>query len=341
MSNIEMKSVQFRREREAGWRELEALLKRIGARDLRSLNARDLMRLPVLYRAVLSSLSVARSVSLDKGLQAYLEALSARAYFRVYGVRAHAGEIIGQFFAWRFASLARAAWMAVLISVLITLLGAIVSYGMTIENEDLYYSFVPDSLSHGRDPSSTAEELRLVLFPAEVKPLENLQHFATYLFTHNSLVGMFAFALGFAFGVPTVILLFYNGLILGAFVALHVNRGLGLELAGWLSIHGTTELTAIILCGAAGLMIGGAAAFPRERSRLSELSTQGRRAGLIVVGAIFMLLIAGLLEGIGRQVVQDTDTRLMVGGGAFAFWLIYFVRPWRLFRRRARRSGTP
>ena len=81
---------------------------------------------------------------------------------------------------------------------------------------------------------------------------------------------MLCFALGFALGVPTLLLLIQNGLMLGAFIALYDSRGLGFEIVGWLMIHGVTELGAIVLCGAAGLMLGYAIACSRRASRLAQ-----------------------------------------------------------------------
>ena len=86
--------------------------------------------------------------------------------------------------------------------------------------------------------------------------------FATFLFTHNAQIAIFAFALGFACAVPTVLLILYNGLMLGAFFALFAAKGLGPNVAGWLMIHGTTEIFAICISGAAGIRIGMAIAFP-------------------------------------------------------------------------------
>jgi hypothetical protein len=63
---VALRSVQFRREREASWRELEMLVDKAGKKGLRGLGADELTRLPHLYRATLSSLSVARAISLDK-----------------------------------------------------------------------------------------------------------------------------------------------------------------------------------------------------------------------------------------------------------------------------------
>ncbi len=85
---------------------------------------------------------------------------------------------------------------------------------------------------------------------------------ANFLFTHNTMLGILTFGLGFMAGVPTLLLLGYQGVILGAFVALHYDRGFAMDFLGWVSIHGVTELGAIILCGAAGLLIATRCSFP-------------------------------------------------------------------------------
>ena len=73
MSEIKLRSAQFRREREARWRELEGLIARVEKRGIRALTAKELHSLPVLYRVAISSLSVARSISLDRNVIEYLE----------------------------------------------------------------------------------------------------------------------------------------------------------------------------------------------------------------------------------------------------------------------------
>ena len=77
-----------------------------------------------------------------------------------------------------------------------------------------------------------------------------LSGFAAYLFTHNTQVAILAFALGFAFAVPSVLLILMNGCMLGAIFQIYMAKGLGFELGGWLSIHATTEMFAIALAGA-------------------------------------------------------------------------------------------
>jgi uncharacterized membrane protein SpoIIM required for sporulation len=327
MAEPQLKSHVFRREREASWRELEGLLGRAERRGgIRNLDLAELIRLPMLYFASLSSLSVARNISLDNNLLAYLESLSSRAYLMVYGVRANFWGSIVEFFRFRLPQAVRGIWPAVMLSLLALSAGAVAGYGLTISNSDWFYSFVDPALASGRTPTASTESLREVLFAgAETHDVEDLSVFSTFLFTHNARIGMMCFALGFALGLPTLFLLIQTGLMLGAFIALYDSRGLGVEIVGWLMIHGVTELGAIVLCGAAGLMLGYAIAFPGSRSRLANLAQHGRRAAMVVMGAVFMLLIAGLLEGLGRQLINDTSTRLLIAGATLLIWLGYYV----------------
>jgi uncharacterized membrane protein SpoIIM required for sporulation len=162
-----------------------------------------------------------------------------------------------------------------------------------------------------------------------------LHIFAASLFTHNSQVSITAYALGFAFGLPSMFLMLYQGLMMGPMIAVFDSAGLGVDFAAWLSIHGTTELFAGILSGAAGLRIGTAFAFPGHRSRLTAASDAGKATGAVMIGVILMLLIAGLLEGFGRQLIQSMVLRFAIGGTMLTFWLGYFYMP----RRRLPPSG--
>lgn len=324
MAESQLKSHVFRREREASWRELDSLLGRAErSGGVRNLSLAELTRLPMLYFAALSSLSVARNISLDHNLLAYLESLSSRAYLVVYGVRANFWAAIIDFFLYRLPNAVRSIWPAVALSTVAILAGAVAGYGLTMANSDWFYSFVDPELAGGRTPTASTESLRSVLYDSG--HVNELSVFSTFLFTHNARVGMLCFALGFALGVPTLFFLVQTGLMAGAFVALYDSRGLGIDVIGWMMIHGVTEFGAIILCGAAGLMLGYAIAFPGERSRLANLAQHGRRAAVVVMGAVFMLIFAGMLEGFGRQLILETDTRLAIAGATFVIWIGYYV----------------
>lgn len=321
---MELKSARFREERVASWRELEGLVVKAEKQGIRSLSAAELLRLPRLYRAVLSSLSVSRSISLDRNLASYLETLASRAYFFVYGTRTNLGAALAAFFTDRWPAAVRSAGKPFVIAVLAMALGWGAGHILTTNNPEWFYTLVSDPVET-RTPTATYEHLENTLFSHDDAEDQGLGVFSSFLFTHNSRVAMFAFALGFVLGIPTVLLLFYNGAMIGSMGAVFVAKGLGPEFYGWISIHGTTELLAILLCGAAGLMIGGAVAFPGPHSRLTMMAQVGKRASLIVLGGVVMLFVAGLLEGYGRQLIDDTATRYAIGAVMLALWTTYFL----------------
>lgn len=315
------RSVAFRKEREGTWRALEALVERVEKKGISALAADELARLPHLYRATLSSLSVARSISLDRALVEYLETLCGRAYFCVYGTREPARRRLAALVGWRFPAAVRALRRQVLASAAFLVLGALTAFFMVVDDAETYYQFVPGAYAGGRDPSATTEELRAVLYD-EMGMSGVLTEFAASLFSNNAGIGILAFALGFTLVLPAL-LLFVNGLILGAFAALYDGRGLSLDLWGWLLPHGVTELLAVVLCGAAGFAIGQAWVFPGERSRLDNLRERGRDAAIVVFGAVVMLFVAGLIEGIFRQTVTTLEVRWAVATATALFWVWY------------------
>jgi uncharacterized membrane protein SpoIIM required for sporulation len=320
---------RFRAAHQEEWEALDELLKRMEKRSVRALNDEALLALPRLYRSALSSLSVARETSLDKSLVAYLEQLCTRAYFQLYGVPTSAARQLLDFFRTGWPSAVRGLWRETLFCLFLTVAGAVAGYWLVSTDPSWYYGIIPDAMSDGRDPSADVETLRRTIHDvgSDRSGQSALATFAAYLFTHNSQVAIFAFALGFAFAVPSVLLLLYNGLTLGAMVAVFAHKGLGPDFAAWITIHGSTELFAIIIAGAAGIHIGKAVAFPGRDARMDAAVQAGRRAATAMAGVVCMLLVAGMLEGIGRQTVQDSAARFGIGGTMLLAWLTYYYLP--------------
>ncbi|MBN8844681.1 MAG: stage II sporulation protein M [Sphingomonadales bacterium] len=321
---------RFRAEREADWIAFDLLLTKLEKRGAKALTSEELLELPILYRATLSSLSIARATSLDKALLDHLEALSIRGYFLVYGVRESRLSRIRRFFLYDWPAAVRSVWIETIIIALIITLGALTSWSLVAHNPEWYFNFVPEELAGGRDPRASVEFLKSTIGHGKAPAAEEqsgLHMFAAFLFTHNSGVSIMSFALGFAFGVPTMMLEYYQGISLGAMLAVFTGKGLGTDFGGWLFIHGTTELFAAALSGAAGLRIGAAVVFPGARGRLEAAADAGRTAGKVMVGVILMLLVAGLLEGFGRQLITDTLLRYGIGTLMLLFWLAYYYIP--------------
>lgn len=321
-----LRSAAFRQEREASWRELEALLATIEQHGIRRPAAKDLERLPVLYRGLVSSLSVARAIALDRHLVLYLEDLALRAYLVVYGPRANAFDSLAAFLRRGFPAAVRGARWPLLVATLAMLAGVAAGYLLVAADEDWLTSLVPAELAGDRDAASTADVLRRTeIFAPWPGFTAAFVVFANSLFRHNSLVALMAFGLGAFGGVPTILLMIYQGLTLGAFIALHARRGLLVDFLGWISIHGVTEITAILIAGAGGLVIARHMLFPGGLSRLDALGRYGREAAQLAGGAVLMLFAAGLIEGGFRQLVGTTMGRFAFAAVTAALWSTYFL----------------
>lgn len=327
MAELELKSARFRAEREADWRRLDALLTRAESVGVARMRREELLEIPLLYRQALSSLSVARAISLDQNLIGYLEGLSTRGYFLVYGARGRLRDRLFRFFRRDWPAAVQSLWRETLVSFAISLAATVVAYVLVRRDPDWFYAFMDPGMASGRDPMATTASLRETLYDKPESLAQGLSFLAAFLFTHNAQIAIWAFALGFALCLPTAALMVLNGGALGAFIALFVSRGLGFEATGWLMIHGTTELFAIVLSGAAGFSIGWAVIFPGERSRVDAAAAAGRRAAMVMIGVVIMLFVAGLLEGFGRQLIQLDLARYAIAGSMLALWLAYFYWP--------------
>jgi uncharacterized membrane protein SpoIIM required for sporulation len=317
-----LRSARFRRERERHWRELDGIVTRVGTRGVRTLVPAEAARLPSLYRTALASLSVARSISLDRNVVDYLTSLCTRAFFVVYGTRHRFAESLLTFFGRHFPATLRRLRLQAAIAAGLLLLGVVAGFAVTHHDPERYWSFVDPAMAAGRTPWTSTEELRATLYGRE-DDHELLLAFASFLFSHNAQVCFLCFALGAAFGLPVAWLLFANGATLGAMAEAFHAHGLGADWWGWILPHGITELLAVVLSGAAGLLLGQSIAFPGRRRRLDELALRGRDAGTLVLAAVALLFFAALIEGLARQLVPEIRTRYALAGATALFWCVY------------------
>lgn len=330
-----IRSARFRREREAGWARLDAVVSKVERRGLRSLEFAEARDLAQLYRQAMTSLSVAREISLDRGLLDFLDALCCRAYLAVYAPQQTIHGVVWRFLSQGAPAAIRRSAAVIGLAAVAMMLGAIVGYLLFQDDPTWYNTFIPGSLQGGRSLSSTRDDLLRILYPSGSQEFGGLGAFASYLFSHNTRIAIFAFSLGIIVCLPSFALAAYNGLIIGAFAGLHVDRGVGIDLFGWLSVHGVTELAAIVIATAGGFRLGLAVLFPGRLSRRAALRREGHDAAKLAIVAALMLLVAALLEGFARQLITDLGTRIAVGWGIGALWLAYFVFAGRRSERRS------
>jgi uncharacterized membrane protein SpoIIM required for sporulation len=142
---------------------------------------------------------------------------------------------------------------------------------------------------------------------------------------NNIQVAITAFASGVLLCVPAVLLLAYNGAVLGMAGGLFADAGELGKFFGLILPHGLLELTAVVIAGGAGLRLGWAVIAPGDRTRGQALGDEARRAGVIALGLVLAFVVAGLIEGFitGRGV--PTGLRVAIGVAAEAAFVVWVV----------------
>lgn len=318
-----LRSARFRAEREGDWKRLEGLVRKVESSGVRSLSYHDARDLAATYRQTVSSLSVAREISLDRSLLDYLDNLSARAYLVVYAPQGSVRGLAARLLLYGIPQTVRRCAMPLLIGFGAMLLGGLLGYAL-FEQDTSWYEFLhPGEMSGDRSPLATREQMLSSLYDPNVSFTDQLSAFASFLFSNNARVALMVFSLGVLCAVPNFVLTLYNGVLLGAFYAVFADKGLGYDVFGWLSIHGVTEISAICVACAGGAQLGLAVLMPGSLTRRDALRYRGRDATKLAILAVIMLVVAAVLEGFFRQLVQSAETRLLIGWGFGAFWVYW------------------
>ena len=333
---LQLKSQRFREAREGDWKSLSGALDKVEKKGLGAFSIDEILNLPLLYRSAVSSLSMAQSISLDRNMVTYLQALCARAYVYIYGPQTRLKNVLQAYFGRAWPKGVRTLWPEIALSFLALAAGLVVGWLMCAHDSTWYDTFV-GGMSEGRDPSASVTTLRQSLGAGDSDTHNLLPSFAAMLMTHNTQVCVGAFALGVLFGLPTLGLMIYTGAQMGAMLWLFSSKGLGFEFAAWLTIHGTTELSACIISGACGFHIARRIMFPGDGTRRQSLIEAGHLTGAVMIGCALMLVVAGCLEGIGRQIILDPLARIGIGLVMLSLWLSYFL----FMGRKDARDGQP
>lgn len=143
---------------------------------------------------------------------------------------------------------------------------------------------------------------------------------------NNIKVTLLCFTMGISFSVGTLYLLFKNGLMLGAFEQMFFAHNLGIKSVLVVFIHGTLEISAIILAGGAGMVMGNSILFPKTFSRIESLKRAAKDGIKILVSLIPILIVAAFFEGF---ITRHTDMPVIISAAilllSLAFILWYFV----------------
>jgi uncharacterized membrane protein SpoIIM required for sporulation len=300
------------------------------------LSFEELRELTCLYRINSARLAMLRSHGRDPEAIHYLNALCVRAYTHLQA-SAPRRPRFRTFLLTRFpATLAATAWLQALVGLLM-LSGALVSWTIVSANPATLHAFIPSSmyppLMLERLAGSAQERAK---FLAHVRLEFGLKSiFSASLLVHNTKVGLLAFTTGILAGIPTLLLVFYNGLTLGAFVWIFSrDRGWPVFWA-WLLPHAIPELLAVTLCSTGGLVVAKAILAPGRRGVAASLREAAAPALQLVLASFPLFAVAAGLESFLRESMLPTAVRFAAAGASIAAiaGYIWYVR--RLTRRRA------
>ncbi len=280
------------------WDELEGLLVRIAREPFGSFDLDELKRFHYLAERTSADLVHIRAFVTQTDLQNYLESLVSRAFGEIQEKQANRMRFRPiHWFLKVFPRTFRRRARCFSLAVAITLVGMMFGGGAVVFDPEAKVALMPFSHLQG-DPSKRVakEEAK-----QEVE-MHGKGAFSAQLMTHNTKVSILLLALGISWGVGSVILLFYNGAILGAVMADYLIAGEGVFLMGWLLPHGSIEIPAILIAGQAGLLLAGAmigwgnrfSLKMRLRSILPDLTT-------LIGGVACLLVWAGLVESYFSQ----------------------------------------
>ncbi len=281
------------------WAELEGLLKKMEEDAGFRPGLDEAQRFHYLYQRASADLGQISTFSVEPATRLYLEALVARAYGEIHEVRGRPGRVRPVFwFLNVFPVVFRRRIGAFWLSLGLTLLGVGFGAAALVLDPSSKPSLLPFAHLQGKPSERVAWEEGATGDRLEGRKGE----FSGTLMTHNIQVSILALGLGMSAGVGTIILLFYNGVILGAVSADYIMDGQGAFLGGWLLPHGSIEIPAILIAGQAAFVLARALIGTGESVALPE---RLRRAGpdlmVLAYGVAVMLVWAGIIEAFFSQ----------------------------------------
>lgn len=283
------------------WTQLERMLDRLDAEPHRTLALEEARKFHLLYQKVAADLGRIATFASEPELRRYLESLTARAYGEIHETRERGRRLQPvPWFLREFPRVFRKQFGAFVIATLITLAGALFGSLAVAFDEEAKEAVLPAMFAnHLGDPAKrVAEEEK-----AEHDQLQGARTtFASQLMANNISVSIRAMAFGMTWGVGTILLLFYNGVILGVVALDYVLAGQTVFLLGWLLPHGVIEIPAILIAGQAGLVLGKALIGRGDRAPLrARLRTIAPDVMTLIGGVAVLLVWAGLVESFLSQ----------------------------------------
>jgi len=311
----------FIESRKSRWENLETLIQALERGDSKKLEASRLLDLARLYRQATADLARLQAFrkegSLPEELEIYLNQLVRRAYGQIYRSPPPKWASLWRFLRSTFPDTFRKTASWTLLALGVFLLGFLFGFGAALTDDAFIPLIVPVNLIQQVEEGKVWFDSILA-----VRPLAS-----SMIMTNNISVSFFAFALGITFGLGTLYIMAFNGLMVGTLAGLcHIH---GLDVAFWSFVvpHGVIELTAIFIAGGGGFLLGTALLVPGDLPRKDALIERGRQAGRLILGCVPLLIVAGIIEGFLSPAPLPAGLKFFLGGLLLVLLLCYLLFP--------------
>lgn len=305
--------------RETNWQRLDALLKKVEQKGLKSQRSAEIRELASLYRSVAADLARARTQKVGNTLTHSLQSLTTRAYTQIYqGSRRQEWQAALEFYRWGLPSVVQQTFAYIATATAVFLLGALIAWWYAWQDPTFMSLVVPQNLiSQVRDEHK--------LWMGSIVGIEPLA--SSGIMINNLSVSFAAVAGGMTAGAFTAYMMVINGLLIGAVGTLVGQNNLAYPFWAFVFPHGSLELPAIFFAGGAGFLLAKAILFPGKYRRRDALKFYGSLAVQLVFGIVPMLIIAGTIEGFFSPNPSIPDPiKYLAGIGLFILLFMYCSR---------------
>jgi uncharacterized membrane protein SpoIIM required for sporulation len=292
---------QFVKQHRENWKQLEEMISLLSKRR-NTVNGEQITDFYRNYQKAAQNLSYSQTYFPTDEVTEYLNGLVSKAHNLLYKDQVSSFKQIRYFFSTRFIGLLVEQWKFVLIAMVLFVIGFVGSF-LAVMNDPLHmYSILPAEISGGVDPEQLGQHDGAV----------DSTYMSASIMTNNIQVAILAFAGGVTFGLLTVYLLIYNGLIVGALAALFWHHGKSYDFWAYIVPHGMIELTAIFIAGGAGLLMGYKLFVPGSQSRIYQLKLHAKRSVMLLLGTIPLFIIAGIIEGFITPAAISLEAKYLI-----------------------------
>jgi uncharacterized membrane protein SpoIIM required for sporulation len=271
--------------RQKDWQRLETLISpRVGQSRL---TASEVHELGTLYRAITSDLALARRDYPDQRAMVYLNQLLTKTHSFIYKEDVSDFRQFFRYFTRRIPQTFRQTARYTLVAFLLFIIPAIIGFRLAYTNPN-----VATPLGLAAERQILSEKDTWTNIPVEERPF-----FSPLIMSNNIRIAILAFGGGILFGLYSLYVLTFNGLVIGAVLGLAAHYDVGMTLLTFIAGHGVIELSVIFIAGGAGLQLGWALLNPGPYTRRDALGLAARRAVTLLVACVPLLVIAGTIEG--------------------------------------------